>query len=82
MARYITMTCASVEGDPAEADSFTVECAKCDPDNPTSVPREECPACRGTGRSHVAFSTIVSEIRSSRLQLLRGGRSESYEKHF
>jgi len=77
MTRYVAMTCAAVEGDPTEADSLTVECARCDPDNPTSIPRDKCPACRGTGRSHVALSTIVSELRSSRLQLLRGGRADA-----
>jgi hypothetical protein len=44
----------------------TVECYRCDPDNPLAVPREACPACRGTGRSPVEFVPILREIKDSK----------------
>jgi hypothetical protein len=44
----------------------TVECYRCDPDNPLAVSREACPTCRGTGRSPVDFVPILREIRDSK----------------
>jgi hypothetical protein len=44
----------------------TVECYRCDPDNPLAVPRQACPTCRGTGRSPVEFVPIMREIRDAK----------------
>jgi hypothetical protein len=44
----------------------SVECYRCDPDNPLAVPRPGCPTCRGTGRAPVDFVPILREIRDSR----------------
>ena len=63
-----------LEKDSSPARGLTVKCFACDPDNPRSVPRSKCPACRGRGRTAVAAGSIASEIRSSRLELLTGGK--------
>ena len=49
-------------------EAVTVECYRCDPDNPLAVPRETCAECRGTGRAPVSFVPILREIRESRTQ--------------
>jgi len=74
MSAALALNCRSLEKDPTPVESLTVECAKCDPDNPRSVPRESCPVCRGTGRARVEVATVVGEIKASRLELLTGGK--------
>ena len=75
----LAYNCKTLEADPASVESLTVECARCDPDNPLAVPRAKCPDCKGTGRSAVALASIVTEIRESRLEVLRGGQdNESF----
>jgi hypothetical protein len=49
-----------------EVEVATVDCYRCDPDNPLAVPRPACPACRGTGRSPVQFVPILREVREAR----------------
>jgi len=59
-----------------EVEVSTVECYRCDPDNPLAVPRETCPVCRGTGRSPVAFVPILREIREAKTQPRRAPSRE------
>lgn len=47
-------------------DVTTVDCYRCDPDNPLAVPRETCPTCRGTGRAAVELVPIMREILESK----------------
>jgi hypothetical protein len=56
-----------------------VECYRCDPDNPLAVPRETCPACRGTGRSPVELVPILREIRDSKTSPTRAQKKSSQE---
>jgi len=76
IALALTLTCRELERDPAPADSLSVDCRACDPDNPRSVPREKCRTCRGTGRVPTDLGPIVGELHASRLELLRGGRHD------
>lgn len=59
--------CEDVD-DPDSVEVVTVDCYRCDPDNPLAVPREACSTCRGTGRSPVEFVPILREIRDSQSQ--------------
>jgi hypothetical protein len=72
----------TLEKDPTIVESLTVDCGRCDPDNPLAVPRKKCPECKGTGKAPVALATIVTQIRESRLELLVGGRDNDvfYDK--
>jgi hypothetical protein len=64
-----------LEEDLSPIQGLTTECARCDPDNPLAVPRKSCPECKGSGRSLVALSTIVTQIKESRLELLIGPKN-------
>jgi hypothetical protein len=61
-----------LERDLSPVQGLTVECAKCDPDNPRAVPQTKCPVCKGSGRALVALPTIVEEMRDARMELLVG----------
>ena len=50
-------------------ESMTVDCYRCDPDNPLAIARSKCPDCQGTGRAPMAFASIVKELRNSRAEL-------------
>lgn len=76
-ATAIAFDCKILEKDPTPAESFTVDCARCDPDNPVAIPRKDCPDCGGSGQAKIALAAIVTEIHESRLELLLGGRSDS-----
>ena len=76
-ANALAYNCKTLEADPATVESLTVECARCDPDNPLAVPRAKCPDCQGTGQAPIALAAIVAEIRESRLELLRGSQGEA-----
>ena len=71
----LALNCRSLEKDSTPVDTLTVKCAKCDPDSPRAIPRKMCRACGGSGRARVATSHVVGEIRASRLEMLRGGKS-------
>lgn len=71
------LSCRSLEKDLTPAESVTVKCARCDPDNPKAVDTENCPQCHGSGRVPTVLTTIVTEMHASRLELLRGGKSNS-----
>lgn len=68
-----------LEKDLSPVNGLTVECAKCDPDNPRAVPRAQCPVCKGAGRSLVALPTIIEELKESRLEFLVGAKKEPDE---
>lgn len=74
MGQALAYTSRSLEEDPTAVDDLTVQCAGCDPDNPRSVPRSKCQACRGTGKSRPEIALIVGEIKASRIALLQGGK--------
>jgi len=74
MAAALAYLERDLEKDLSPVQGLTVECAKCDPDNPRAVARNKCPVCKGLGRSLVALPTIVEEIRESRLELLVGSK--------
>jgi Zn finger protein HypA/HybF involved in hydrogenase expression len=76
MSPTLAYNCKTLEADPTPVESLTVECARCDPDNPLAVPRAKCPECKGTGKASIALAAIVTEIRASRLELLRGGQDD------
>ena len=76
MSNALAYNCKALEADPTPVLSLTVECPRCDPDNPLSVPRSKCPECKGSGKYPVALATIVTEIKASRLELLLGGRKD------
>jgi hypothetical protein len=57
-------------------ETVTVECYRCDPDNPLAVPRAACPACRGTGRSPVDLIPILREIKEAKTQPRRSAPQE------
>jgi hypothetical protein len=59
-----------------EIEVASVECYRCDPDNPLAVPRPSCPDCRGTGRAPVKFIPILREIREARSQPRQKAPSE------
>jgi Zn finger protein HypA/HybF involved in hydrogenase expression len=71
----LALNCRSLEKDDSPAENLTVKCAKCDPDNPRSVPRSKCPVCHGSGRARVGLSGVVREIRESRMELLLGDKN-------
>lgn len=73
----LALSCRTLEKDPSPAESLTVKCARCDPDNPKAVKPENCPHCHGTGRVPTVLTTIVTELHASRLELLRGGKSDT-----
>jgi hypothetical protein len=75
----LALDCRTLERDATPAASLRVDCAGCDPDNPRAVPREKCQKCRGTGRAVPELAPIVGEIRSSRLELLRGHEDRDEE---
>jgi len=50
---------------------MTVECWRCDPDNPLAVPRKKCQECNGTGRSTPSLIEIVKELHTSHKELNR-----------
>jgi hypothetical protein len=61
--------------------NLTVECYRCDVDNPLAVARATCPECKGTGRAPVHFAQIMSEIRESHAEQekqMASGSSEEY----
>jgi hypothetical protein len=64
MQRATVIKCGDVD-DLEAVEVATVECYRCDPDNPLAVPRETCPVCRGTGRAPADFVPIMREIRGS-----------------
>lgn len=74
----LALKCRELEKDPAPAESLLVDCRSCDPDNPKSVPRDKCRACRGTGKVPASLVSIVEEVRASRLELLKGGRRDAH----
>lgn len=74
MSSALALNCRSLEMDDGPAENLTVQCAKCDPDNPRSVPRSKCPACRGSGKARVGLSSVVREIHASRMELLLGDK--------
>lgn len=74
MSPSVALALRDLEKDPAPADDLRVSCANCDPDNPRSVPRKSCKHCGGTGRARTVLSQIASEIHTSRLDLLKGGK--------
>lgn len=76
MSIALAYNCKALEADPTPVLSLTIDCPRCDPDNPLSVPRSKCPECKGSGKSPVALATIITEIKASRLELLIGGRGE------
>jgi hypothetical protein len=63
-------------GDLDKVEIATVECYRCDPDNPLAVPRPACPACRGTGQAPVELVPILREIRDSKTRPQRAPSSE------
>lgn len=73
-----------LEKDLSPVQGLTVECAKCDPDNPLSVPRAKCPECKGEGRALVALPTIVEQLKEARLELLIGpkGTNSADDEYF
>jgi hypothetical protein len=75
-ATALAYNCKSLEKDSTSVESLTVDCGRCDPDNPLAIPRKQCPECKGTGRAPVALATIVTELKASRLELLVGGRGQ------
>lgn len=76
----LALRCRDLEKDATPAASLRVSCAGCDPDNPKSVPRDQCERCGGTGFVGAAVSEIVGEIHASRLQLLRGDVPNDYQE--
>jgi hypothetical protein len=67
-----------LEEDLSPVQGLTTECARCDPDNPLAVSREDCPECKGTGRALIALPTIIEQIKESRLELLIGPKKTSH----
>ena len=65
-----------LEHDLSPVQGLTVECAKCDPDNPRAVPQKKCPACNGSGRTLIALPSIVEEMRDARMELLVGPKGQ------
>lgn len=63
------MRCEDLDVDDARA--MMVACETCDPDNPLAVPRKDCPACRGTGKTPIRLAGFVEEIRASRQETRR-----------
>jgi hypothetical protein len=72
----LALNCRALEKDAAPAANLTVSCANCDPDNPRSVLRKNCRVCGGTGESRVRLADIMTEIHTSRLELLHGGKGK------
>lgn len=70
----LSYNCKSLEKDPTPVAALTVSCAYCDPDNPLAVTQRKCVVCKGSGQAPVALGAIVTEIHTSRLELLRGGK--------
>ena len=70
----LSYNCKLLEKDSTPVKSITVVCPACDPDNPLAVSPTKCSSCKGSGRVPVAVVAIVEEIKSSRLELLVGGR--------
>jgi hypothetical protein len=66
--------CKDLEKDPSSVERLTVLCPECDPDNPLAVPQANCPTCGGSGQAMISLSAIVTEIKTSRLELLVGGK--------
>lgn len=50
------------------AERLTVECWRCDEDNPLAVPPDKCPICRSTRRAPTSLATVLREIKSSRTE--------------
>jgi len=78
----LALKCRSLEKDVAPAADLTVACASCDPDNPRAVPRSSCKECRGTGLARVLLASVMGEIHSSRLELLKGGKGGREKQPF
>jgi hypothetical protein len=78
MRGVAAIRCEDVD-DLDEVEVATVECYRCDPDNPLAVPRPTCPACRGTGRSPVEFVPILREIREAKSQPRRKAPNKDCE---
>ena len=74
MAHALAYLERDLEKDLSPVQGLTVECAKCDPDNPLAVPRSKCPVCQGLGRALVALPTIIEQLKESRLELLIGSK--------
>ena len=70
-----------LEKDLTPVQGLTVECAKCDPDNPLAVPRSKCPVCQGVGRALVALPTIIEQLKESRLEMLIGPQNSSTNEY-
>jgi len=75
----LAIDCRSLEKDQAFAESITVKCAYCDPDNPRCVPQESCRACGGSGRRPSSVASIIKDLRRARLALLKNVEEDEVE---
>ena len=80
MSTALAFRCDELSDDLTEIEKLTVECWRCDPDNPLAIPRDRCAECQGTGRSPVALAAVVREIRQSRMEMEKasGGLDEEF----
>ena len=77
----LAFRCENLDSDLGEIANLTVECYRCDVDNPLAVARSKCPDCKGSGRAPVQFAQIMSEIRESHAEQekqMSEGCSEEY----
>jgi hypothetical protein len=65
----LAFKCDELDDDLTPIEKLTVECWRCDPDNPLAVPRNKCAECQGTGRAPVALAAVMREIQQSRAEL-------------
>jgi phage FluMu protein Com len=79
-AMAMSWDCRKLEKDPTPVAGVTVDCPRCDEDNPLAVARAKCPECKGTGRAPVLLTVIVTELHASRLELLDGGKDQGKKR--
>lgn len=72
--KSVAIRCDEID-DLDKLEAVTVDCYRCDPDNPLAIPRETCPNCRGTGKAPTCLLGIVREIRETK----SGKRRETQE---
>jgi hypothetical protein len=66
MSHALAYRCDDPDSDLNQIANLTVDCYRCDPDNPLAVPDpSKCPECKGTRRAPVHYAQILSEIRES-----------------
>jgi hypothetical protein len=67
-ATALAYKCNEIDEDLTALDRLTVECGRCDEDNPLAIPPDKCPVCHGTRRAPVSFAAIMKELQESKTQ--------------